>query len=215
MGAVCWPEGGGSSSAQLYESISLDKRSSISLETGTMKRLHKISRGRAGGTSPASTSALRQLVGKRDFYAGGLMVLIGLFIAVKGTTYHLGTLINMGPGFMPTALGILLVLLGIAIAVVAALETDDEPEQHILPENPPWKTWACILAGPLLFIILGSYFGMIPATFACVFVPALGDSKGTWKGALILATILTAFGVGLFWYFLQVPMPLLTWGGGL
>jgi hypothetical protein len=58
-------------------------------------------------------------MGKRDFYAGGLMILIGLFIALKGTTYRAGTLMHMGPGFLPTALGVLLVLLGIAIAAAA------------------------------------------------------------------------------------------------
>ena len=62
---------------------------------------------------------LRELVGKRDFYAGGLMVLLGLGIALKGSTYRAGTLMHMGPGFLPTALGIILALLGIAIAAAA------------------------------------------------------------------------------------------------
>jgi len=60
-----------------------------------------------------ATSLLRDLVRKRDFYAGGLMLLIGLGIALKGATYRAGTLMHMGPGFLPTALGILLVLLGL------------------------------------------------------------------------------------------------------
>ena len=62
---------------------------------------------------------MRELISKRDFYAGGLMILIGLFIAVKGTTYRAGTLMHMGPGFLPTALGVILMLLGIAIAATA------------------------------------------------------------------------------------------------
>ena len=35
-----------------------------------------------------STSLLRELVRKRDFYAGGLMILLGLGIALKGATYR-------------------------------------------------------------------------------------------------------------------------------
>lgn len=144
------------------------------------------------------------------------MVLIGLFIALKGATYQLGTLVHMGPGFFPTSLGVLLILLGIAIAGTAKSEAaENEERQRILPENPQWAAWACILAGPTLFILLGSYFGMIPGTFACVFVSALGDRSATLKGTFVLASVVTAFGVGLFWYFLQVPMPLVTWGGGL
>lgn len=166
-----------------------------------------------------STSPFRELVRKRDFYAGGLMVLLGLFIALKGTTYRLGTLMHMGPGFLPTALGVLLSLLGIVIvggALVPSEEADFNPaKERILPENPQWWAWFCILMGPVLFIALGSYFGMIPGTFACVFISALGDRTATWKGTLILSTVVTVFGVILFSYFLQVPMPILTWGGGL
>jgi hypothetical protein len=162
-----------------------------------------------------STSPLRELVRKRDFYAGGLMSLIGLGIALKGASYRAGTLMHMGPGFLPTALGVLLVLLGIAIAV-AGLQpaAPGEEDQRILPENPQWWGWFCILAGPVLFIILGRYFGMAPATFSCVFVSALGDRNATWLATFVLATVVTIFGFGLFSYFLQVPMPILTWGVG-
>ncbi len=64
-----------------------------------------------------SSDLLREVVRKRDFYAGGLMMLLGLFIALKGTTYRLGTLMHMGPGFFPTSLGVILLLIGIAIAI--------------------------------------------------------------------------------------------------
>ncbi len=163
------------------------------------------------------TSLLRDFASRRDFYAGGLMVLLGLGITLKGATYHLGTLMHMGPGFFPTSLGVLLVLIGIAIAGVAKSTSEDgsEEDQSLLPENPQWWAWFCILMGPVLFIALGSYFGMIPGTFACVFISALGDRTATWKGTLILSTVVTVFGVILFSYFLQVPMPILTWGGGL
>ena len=165
----------------------------------------------------SSHSLVRELVGKRDFYAGGLMMLFGLFIALKGTTYRAGTLMHMGPGFLPTALGVLLVLLGIAIAAAALTpgEPGSEDNQSILPENPQWWAWFCILMSPVLFIFFGRYFGMIPGTFACVFIAALGDKTATWKGTIILSTVVTVFGVALFSYFLQVPMPILTWKGGL
>jgi hypothetical protein len=157
----------------------------------------------------------RELTRKRDFYAGGLMVLIGLGVVLKGLTYRSGTLMHMGPGFLPTALGVILVLLGVAIAGAASTQTEtDESDQRILPEHPQWWGWLCILAGPALFIVLGRYFGLIPGTFACVFVSALGDRTATLKNSLILAVVVTAFGVGLFSYFLQIPMPVLTWKVG-
>jgi putative tricarboxylic transport membrane protein len=153
---------------------------------------------------------VRRLTRKRDFYAGGLMVLFGLVAALKGPSYRTGTLMHMGPGFMPTALGIILIFLGILIAGTAIGVPAGEDE-GILPEHPQWLGWACILAGPLMFIICGR-FGFIPATFACVFVSALGDRTATWKSALVLAAVVTVFGVAVFSYLLQMPMPLVKWG---
>jgi hypothetical protein len=149
---------------------------------------------------------------RRDFCAGGLMILFGLVAAVNGPNYRVGTLMHMGPGFMPTVLGIILVLLGIAIAgTAAAVTAEQDSDENILPPNPQWLAWLCILSGPLMFIIFGSIGGMAPATFACVFVSALGDREATWKTSLILAAAMTVFGVLLFHYLLQVPMPVLEW----
>jgi len=155
---------------------------------------------------------VRNLVRKRDFYAGGLVIFFGLVMALKGPGYRLGTLMHMGPGFLPTALGIILIGLGIAIAGTAVTVPEGEDED-LLPANPEWFGWACILAGPLCFILFGSYFGLIPAIFTCVLVAAWGDRTATLKSSLVLAAVVTAFGVGLFSYLLQVPMPLLTWRG--
>jgi len=150
---------------------------------------------------------------RRDFCAGGLMILFGLIAAVNGPNYRIGTLMHMGPGFMPTALGVVLILLGVAIAGTASVGADDGEgsDGNLLPEHPQWLAWLCILAGPFLFIMFGSVGGMAPATFACVFVSALGDREATWKSSLVLALGMTIFGVILFHYLLQIPMPVLEW----
>ena len=162
-----------------------------------------------------SSSLISTLVRKRDFYAGGLMILLGLGIALKGATYRTGTLMHMGPGFLPTALGVILILIGIAIGAAALAPSDGEHDESILPPSPQWWAWACILLSPVAFIVFGRYFGMAPGTFACVFIAALGDRTATWLSTIVLSTVVTVFGVGLFSYFLQVPMPIFTWGGGL
>ena len=140
------------------------------------------------------------------------MILLGLVMAVRGPTYRTGTLMHMGPGFMPTVLGVTLILLGEVIAASAATTGEGEDED-VPPGIRGWRGWSCILAGPLLFMICGSYGGLIPAVFACVFVSALGDRTATWKSALALAALVTVFGVALFSYLLQVPMPILKWRG--
>jgi putative tricarboxylic transport membrane protein len=151
---------------------------------------------------------------RRDFCAGGLMILFGLVAAVYGPTYRVGTLTRMGPGFMPTVLGIVLIVLGVLIAGLASTdgaEGEAAGEGNLLPEHPQWFAWLCILAGPALFVVFGSVVGTAPATFAFLFFLALGDRDSTWKSALILAVLVTVFGVLLFHSLLQIPMPVLEW----
>ena len=146
---------------------------------------------------------------KRDFYAGTVMVLLGSGTALHAGAYKLGTLMHMGPGFFPLVLGIVLACLGVLIAGTAAVST--EAEEHALPRRAEWVGWACIIAGPLLFMLFGNHGGMAPATFACVFVSALGDRTATWRSALVLALAVTGFGVLLFSYVLQLPFAAFRW----
>jgi hypothetical protein len=145
---------------------------------------------------------------KRDYYAGALMLLLGVGAAVTGSGYKFGNLARMGPGFMPVVLGVVLAFLGILIAGTA-LASSEPDDSRFLPDNPQWFGWLCIIGGPVLFIILGQFGGMIPAVFACVFVCALGDKTATYKSSLVLATGVTVFGVLLFHYLLSIPFPLL------
>lgn len=152
---------------------------------------------------------LKRLPYKRDFYAGGLVMLIGIGAVVEARNYPVDTLMRMGPGFFPLVLGILLVVVGVLIAGSAA--GPDEGEVRILPERKEWLGWSCIIASPLVFILLGEHTGMAPAAFGCVFVAAMGDRDATWKSAVLLAAGVTVFGVTLFSYFLQIPLPIFRW----
>ena len=157
-------------------------------------------------------SLFRTLVKKRDFYAGGLMTLIGAAVTFNSWQYYsLGTLTHMGPGMFPLMLGITLTFVGVLI-LGAAAATPLSDNERVLPERPEWFAWVCILAGPVLFIVLGEFFGLVPATFACVFVPALGDRTATLKGSAILAAGVTVVGTLLFTYILKIPFPMFRWG---
>jgi hypothetical protein len=151
------------------------------------------------------------LLRKRDFYAGGIMTLLGAGVTLDSMTYTLGTLTHMGPGMFPLMLGVALTFVGVLI-LGTAIVTPLGDDERILPEKPEWYAWGCILAGPVLFIILGEFFGLVPATFACVFVPALGDRGATLKGSAILAAGVTVVGVLLFSYVLKIPFPLFRLG---
>jgi hypothetical protein len=162
------------------------------------------------------------LANKRDYYAGGLMSLIGIGVILEARHYNLGTLFHMGPGFFPIILGVTLTLIGLLVAA-AAVTTEGGPEEIFHLPNPQWRAWFCILAGPTLFLFFGADWpalqayvkypwGLIPATFVCVFVSALGDKDSKVLNAFLLAVGVTVFGVLLFSYLLQVSMPMWRWG---
>jgi hypothetical protein len=146
----------------------------------------------------------------RDYYGGALMLLIGLGAAFKGLDYHMGSLTQMGPGFFPVALGAILALLGAAIAATAA--SAPRPKQIEEAKRPEWAGWICISAGVVAFVLLGKYGGLLPATFALVFISALGDRENSLLSALILAAALSVICVVIFWWALQLQFPLFRWG---
>jgi hypothetical protein len=155
--------------------------------------------------------SLENLLHKKDFYAGLAMILLGAGVTLNSMTYDLGSLMHMGPGMFPLILGILLTFVGVLIFGTGVATPLAEGER-ILPESMEWRGWACILAGPLMFIIFGYWFGMVAATFMCVFVSAFGDRTATLKGSFLLAACITIAGSFLFSYVLKVPFPLFRWG---
>lgn len=145
----------------------------------------------------------------KDYYAGGLMTLLGLGAIVEGASYHIGTLSKMGSGFFPVALGVILALTGAAIAIGARSNVAAEERKSPPPE---WHGWFCIILSIVVFVVLGTYGGLVPATIAIVFISALGDRQNTIKDALVLSLIITAICIVVFWWALQVQFPLFRWG---
>ena len=60
--------------------------------------------------------------------------------------------------------------------------------------------------------MVGEYCGLLAATFAVVFISALADRENTWRSALLLAGVMIAVCIVVFWWALQVQFPLVTFG---
>jgi Tripartite tricarboxylate transporter TctB family len=154
---------------------------------------------------------MRWLMNKsnRDYCGGALMFVLGVGAMAQGRTYPIGTLSRMGPGFFPVALGAILALAGGAIAVGGRFAERGGEEAPLPPE---WRGWICICLSIVAFVVLGTYGGLVPATFAIVFISALGDRQNTVKSALILALAIVAICLVVFWWALQMQFPLFGWG---
>ncbi|MCV6902136.1 MAG: tripartite tricarboxylate transporter TctB family protein [Achromobacter xylosoxidans] len=153
---------------------------------------------------------------KRDLWGGAFVALCGALTIFEATSYNMGDLARMGPGYYPVLVGGFLVALGILIPF-----SPDPDDVHIeqLEAHLPQPTRrerlrgvVCIAAGIALFIVVGQYLGFLPATFALVFVSALGDTSNTYKSAAILAAAMTLFGAIVFSWALQLQIPMWRWG---
>lgn len=152
---------------------------------------------------------------KRDYYGGALMILIGLGAVVQGATYDVGSLTQMGPGFFPVVLGVILVLLGLSIAGTAHRPMK---QALTLEGTKPKETgldvrgFCCIVVSIVAFVVLGKWGGLVPASFAITLISALGDRDNSWVTSLLLASLITVLCVVIFWWALKLQFPLFTWG---
>lgn len=146
---------------------------------------------------------------RRDYYAGMLMLAVGLGAVYNGIRYSVGSLTQMGPGFFPVTIGVALACTGLAIAIVAKVSP---PEEGVKKLPPELKAWCFILGSIVAFIVLGTYGGLVPATFAIVFIAALGDRDNTVWRALLLAVAMTVLCIVIFWWALSLQFPLFQWG---
>jgi len=138
---------------------------------------------------------------RREWLGGGLVALLGLGVMLEARAYGLGTLARTGPGFFPTAIGAMLALIGVLIAL-SGPDPAHDPNRSV-----DWRGWGCILSGVLAFILLGEPFGLGPATFACVFIAAWGDRRAAWRGALGLAAGATLVAAVVFSWALKFQLP--------
>jgi hypothetical protein len=144
----------------------------------------------------------------RDVVGGILITLIGIGATAEATRYSEGTLSRMGPGFFPTALGVILTVMGVVIALTAKFAKPGAHDKPDAPAGPEWRGWFCIALSVIAFGVVGKYLGLIPATLAIVFISALGDRDNNWKHALILSIGMIIFCVVVFSYGLQIQFPL-------
>jgi len=151
----------------------------------------------------------------KDHLAGALLMLLGVAVALTAWRYHVGDLTHMGAGFVPVVLGVLLTAVGALIALTTGAAVGGSAVRRSEPHAGAafeWRAWGCILGAIGAFVVLGSYGGMVPATFACTFIAALADRTNRPRDALYLAAAMVVAGWLIFIWGLRVQMPAFAWG---
>lgn len=141
---------------------------------------------------------------RKDLGAGAVFVAFGLAFAITASTYEVGSPLRMGPGFFPLALGAILVVLGLLIALKAFVSPETGEFGPV-----PWRSAALLVAAILFFGFAVRGLGIAPTLFVSVLLAALAGRDIKVVPALVIAGSLTVLSILIFIVALQLPLPLL------
>lgn len=141
----------------------------------------------------------------KDLITGILLTLLGLFISLYATYhYEIGGLRNMGPGYFPLVLAILLSLSGLCIAAIALLKSRSQSDDS---RHFNFRSFLSTIAAITLFAILIYPLGVFLATMILAVV-SLSTARDLSLGRVALIAIgLAIFSWLVFKVGLKMPLP--------
>jgi len=140
----------------------------------------------------------------QDIVGGLAITALGIFAAIYAQKYEFGDLNRMGPGYFPVALGVVLALLGLLIAIPAFMRQGD-------PIEVRWKTFALVLGSIAAFALTLKVLGLILATALAVMISSLADNETRWKGRILLVIGVAAVTYLVFGFALGMVLPAWPW----
>ena len=138
----------------------------------------------------------------KDFWAGLMFIVFGVFFLVVAGNYQMGSAVRMGPAYFPTVLGGLMAVLGGIVFF-----------QSLVIEGPAvpklsFKPIFFISLSLVLFGYLLKPLGFVLSLVVLIFVCAFGGHEFRAKEVAILTVILIIFSVLVFVKGLTLPFPL-------
>lgn len=140
-----------------------------------------------------------------NLVGGGFLFFVGAIVALEATSFPIGQLNQMGPGYMPLVLGLLLAALGLAVVF------QTERTAGALPKVRP-RAVLSIVAAMIGFALSVVYLGIVPATFVVVVLGSYADERFKPLTAVLSAAVLALFAYLVFIEALGVPMDAFRWG---
>jgi hypothetical protein len=134
------------------------------------------------------------------------VLFVGFSLAMGIHAYrniNLGTAVEMGPGYFPLMLSI---MLGVLSACVAFLPARPETPAFRLA---PLKAIILVLATPVVFALSIRTLGLAMGVAATVFVAFFASRFSDFRQSIIFTVAFTIFCVLVFGYLLNLPIPLL------
>jgi putative tricarboxylic transport membrane protein len=157
---------------------------------------------RSAGSKTLFSDGGRWIRDPRSFYGG--MALVGLSIFGLWSSSNLPGQqdVAFGPGTVPRLLAGLLLVLGVAIAVIGLIR-DGTGVERIALRGP-----LMVAASIFTFAVAVRPLGLVTSAFLTFVVAGIASTETKWVENLAAAAVLTAFCAFLFPYALGLPFPL-------
>jgi Tripartite tricarboxylate transporter TctB family len=132
---------------------------------------------------------------------GGLLVFAGgCAVALGATSYQIGELTRMGPGYFPLVVGIALAVIGLGLVLVSRTTATTLPRLRLKPAF-------AVFAGLIFWALTIERFGLVPSTLGLVILVSLAQDRPNPGMIAATAAFLIAFSIGVFIYALAIPIP--------
>lgn len=147
-----------------------------------------------------------KLLQNKDCLAGIVFMLFGVLAFVISRNYQSGSLLDMGPGYFPRILSVLLSLLGALILF-----------RGVKSRTGDGVSWAFRPLGILslsmvLFGFLVERVGLVPSLAVLVLVSAAAGREFKFREVALLAAAVCLFAVVVFVWGLKMRFSLFAWG---
>ena len=139
----------------------------------------------------------------KDIIAGGVFIALGIAFATGALAYDVGSPLNMGPGYIPLALGLILAGFGLLVIAKGFIAGEGEPIGDV-----DWRAVVMITAALLFFGLTIRGLGVAGELFGSSLLAALARSATSIREALIIAVSLAVLSVVVFIFALQLRLPL-------
>jgi predicted MFS family arabinose efflux permease len=144
----------------------------------------------------------RRIRNPRELVTGILFALIGVAAAMQARTYTIGSATDMGPGFFPETLALLLMALGMGIVLRSIMKNGTEK-----PTEPrsliPILLIICGVAG---FALTIESLGLAPAIVVLLGFACFQSTLSRPREVLLAVCVLEALSIGLFIYAFKMPL---------
>ncbi len=137
---------------------------------------------------------------KKDFFAGLIFIFFGIMAFWINQDYPRGTIIRMGPGYFPTILSTILIILGLFTFLRSFWLKED------LISSFAFRPLLLNIIAILGFAFLIRPLGIVLATLVMIIFSRLAGWDFSWREVLILYLFLVIFSYILFIYFLGLSL---------